>query len=307
MLHVYSDEQEFNDAPTEVKLEKEEYTVEVGKTDQIVYHLVPDPVDPDLYVSVDYVLDSEDIIELESSCLSFIGLKEGKVTATIILENYQTEEKFTKTVTINVKAKSNPKPNRRSSGSSSSSKKQTKGTIWSNVDDWAIEEMTKAEELGLIPETFKGKDFTESISRKDFAAVAVKLYEAITGKKTEAIYSNPFKDTNDNYVLLAYCLGITKGTSETTFSPEKDITREQMATMVARTLEKAGIDVKIDLDSVLKFADDDLMHTWGRPPIYFMSSKDIIKGVGDNKFNPLGEAKVEEALAIALRCKAKGV
>jgi len=50
-----------------------------------------------------------------------------------------------------------------------------------------------------------------------------------------------------------------------------------------------------------------LMHTWGRPPIYFMSSKDIIKGVGENKFNPLGEAKVEEALAIALRCKAKGV
>ena len=44
------------------------------------------------------------------------------------------------------------------------------------------------------------------------------------------------------------------------------------------------------------------MHDWGRPSVYSMASKEIIKGVGDNKFNPLGEAKVEEALAIALRC-----
>ena len=33
-----------------------------------------------------------------------------------------------------------------------------------------------------------------------------------------------------------------------------------------------------------------------------MSEKGIVKGVGDNKFNPLGNAKVEEALAISLRC-----
>ena len=57
--------------------------------------------------------------------------------------------------------------------------KTTKVSSLENVDDWAKEEMTKAEEKGLIPETFAKKDATKTISRTDFAAVAVKLYEAI--------------------------------------------------------------------------------------------------------------------------------
>ena len=44
------------------------------------------------------------------------------------------------------------------------------------------------------------------------------------------------------------------------------------------------------------------MHDWGRHSIYAMAKEEIVKGVGDNKFNPLGNAKVEEALAISLRC-----
>ena len=58
----------------------------------------------------------------------------------------------------------------------------------------------------------------------------------------------------------------------------------------------------IDLENVTRFADDDKMHNWSRPSIYAMTKKEIIKGIGDNKYDPLGVAKVEEALAISLRC-----
>ncbi len=75
-----------------------------------------------------------------------------------------------------------------------------------------------------------------------------------------------------------------------------------MATMIDRALIKAKIDTSIDLNGTLKFADDDEMNDWGRPSIYFMASKGIIKGIGDNKFNPTGTATIEEALAIVLRC-----
>ena len=37
------------------------------------------------------------------------------------------------------------------------------------------------------------------------------------------------------------------------------------------------------------------------PSVYFMANSEIIKGVGDNRFNGLGNAKVEEAIAVALR------
>ena len=177
-----------------------------------------------------------------------------------------------------------------------------KEPIWEKADDWAEEEMEKADEIGLIPETFAKKDFTKKIDRTDFVAVAVKLYEAISGKKAETLPSNPFADTDNEYVSKAYALGITKGTSETTFSPDAEITREEMSAMLTRALEKAGIDITIDTETTDKFDDDTDIHDWGRTSIYFMSSKEIIKGIGDNKMNPLGNAKIEEAIAIALRC-----
>lgn len=177
----------------------------------------------------------------------------------------------------------------------------SKDVIWTNKDDWAKEELNKAEQKGLIPETFVSMDATSAITRKDFAAVAVKLYEAISGKKAEPVANNPFTDTNDEYVLKAYALGITLGTSETTFTQNAEITREQMATMLTRALNKAGIKVTVDLENITKFADDNELHDWGRPSVYFMSGKEIIKGIGENKFNGLGNAKMEEAIAVALR------
>ena len=173
--------------------------------------------------------------------------------------------------------------------------------IWKIADEWAEEELKAAEEKELIPETLDNKDFTNKIDRTDFAAVAVKLYENLSGKKAEPINPNPFTDTNDEYVLKAYALGITNGTSETTFTPGAEITREQMATMLARAIKAAGIDITIDLENIELFADDEDMHEWGREAIYFMAQYGIIKGVGDNKFNALGNAKIEEAILISLR------
>ena len=188
-----------------------------------------------------------------------------------------------------------------SGGGGLSSSKAEEETFWSKADDWAVAELKKAEKKGLIPETFKNKDFTRPITRKEFAAVAVKLYEAITKTKATPVQDNPFTDTNDEEVLKAYALGITIGTSDTTFTPNIEITREQMATMLTRALNKAEIDVTVDLNNIVLFDDDNDLSDWGRLSVYFMARKQIIKGVGDNKFNGLGNAKIEESLAIVLR------
>lgn len=302
ILHVCGENQEFVHNTTEVNFKKDEFTIEVGDTDQIIYHVLPEPVDS--YIYADYELNNQGIIEFNSTTLSFIGLKEGKVTISLKVVNSDDDNyaEFEKDIIVNVKAKSSSKP--KTGGRSSSKKETTKETIWSMVDDWALNEMEKAEKLVLIPEIFKGKDFTSQISRQDFTAIAVKLYESISDKKAILTDNNPFKDTKDEYVLKAYNLGITLGVSETEFG-NSQITREQMATMIDRALKKAEINITLDLENVTKFADDNEMHDWGRPGVYAMVKEEIIKGVGDNKFNPLGEAKIEEAIAIALRCVEK--
>ena len=172
---------------------------------------------------------------------------------------------------------------------------------WSSASTWALDELAKANERGLIPETFDKKDYTKSIDRKDFAAVAVKLYEAITNTVTEKVTENPFTDTTDDYVLKAFKLGITQGTSANTFSPDSQITREQMATMLTRALDKAGIATKVNLDEVTTFADDVDMSNWARESVYFMSHNEIIKGIGDNKFGAKNNSTLEQSILIASR------
>ena len=177
---------------------------------------------------------------------------------------------------------------------------------WSNASDWAKPELEKASADNLIPDMLNGKDFTSNITRREFAATCVKLYEKLSGKKGEKATTNPFTDTDDAEVLKAYNLGITNGTSETTFSPEELITREQMATMMTRALNKSGIDTTINVNAVYnKFADHDEISTWALDSVYFMSARGVIKGVGENKFNVRGNATREQALAISTRSVAE--
>ncbi len=161
--------------------------------------------------------------------------------------------------------------------------------------DWAKEELAKAQ--AVIPESLKTADLTKNITRAEFAAVAVKAYEALKGTKAEPVATNPFKDTNDTEVLKAFNIGITTGTSETTFEPAALLNREQAATMLTRAYSKE----KVEFEKPATFADDAQIDDWAQDSVYFMASKGIINGVGDNKFAPDDNCSREQAIIIAAR------
>jgi len=66
--------------------------------------------------------------------------------------------------------------------------------------------LSKANELGLIPASLKDKDLTKPITRAEFAAVAVKVYENLTGEKTTPAAVNPLTDTSDVEVPMCRCI-----------------------------------------------------------------------------------------------------
>ena len=89
--------------------------------------------------------------------------------------------------------------------------------FYKNASGWAKSELQKAYDLGLIPDILKGADMTKPITREEFAELGVLLYEKVTGKKSNPVSPNPFTDTANPQVLKAYNIGITSGTSQTTF------------------------------------------------------------------------------------------
>ncbi len=175
---------------------------------------------------------------------------------------------------------------------------------WGKASPWAEEELKKADDLGLIPESLRGGDLTRPITRAEFAAVSVKVYEALSGTKAIPAVNNPFTDTKDVEVLKAYNLGITAGTADDKFSPGVLLNREQMATMLTRVFKKvalAGWTLQTDSQFALPyekpavFADDDKISDWAKDSVYFMAANAIINGTGNNRFSPRATTPAEEA------------
>lgn len=184
--------------------------------------------------------------------------------------------------------------------------------VWSDSSVWADPELEEAYEKGLIPDVLIGEDLTKPITRGEFAAVAVKLYEAMTGNRTIIAMDAGFTDIDDCaerlYILKAYNYQIVNGISATAYAPDQLLTREQMATMLTRVVKKATWpsytiaadgDFALDYSGVTKFKDDSLISAYAYGSVYFMVKNGIINGMGNGCFAPRNTTDEQSAIHYA--------
>ncbi|NTV90682.1 MAG: S-layer homology domain-containing protein, partial [Clostridiales bacterium] len=98
---------------------------------------------------------------------------------------------------------------------------------YSGASAWAVPELDKAQEYGLITDGISG-NLSGIVSREEFAEITVKLYEAYSGKAS-GTGSVSFSDTTNPEILKAASLGLVNGIGGGMFGPDRNITREQMA------------------------------------------------------------------------------
>lgn len=166
------------------------------------------------------------------------------------------------------------------------------------VDGWAKDQVNEAIASGLVAAGL-GEDYRVKITRAQFAATTVKLYEAMSGEKVPAAAENPFTDTSDPVILQAAELGFVYGITDDTFAPGSLVTREQAAAMLSRVYTKLG--GEIPQVTATSFTDDGGISSYAKSSVAFMAEKGIVSGKGENRFDPGGSASVQEALSIALR------
>lgn len=176
------------------------------------------------------------------------------------------------------------------------------GESWSRCSGWAEDQMRRAAQLGLIPQALEYRNLREDISRAEFAAVAVALYEKLSGKEAQNyMTSSPFSDTEDREVLKAYCLGVVNGVGNGKFDPDSTLTRQQAVTMLGRVyglvrLGEVSDGSGLNTGAAPLFADDGQIASYARDYIYFFVSAGMINGVGGNQFAPTQTMKRQEAL-----------
>lgn len=172
---------------------------------------------------------------------------------------------------------------------------------------WAKQEIQDAITSGLIPYGLTNS-YQKSLTRQEFSAMAVQLYEVLTDREPPAPGTNPFKDTGSAEVLQAYALGIVKGTSATTFSPKATITREQIALMLYNTLAKAGFKEQLAMDAAEEkppvFADAKQLAAWSREAVGLLSANGVMKGDGSGaslRFLPKATTTREQSIVLVYR------
>jgi hypothetical protein len=161
---------------------------------------------------------------------------------------------------------------------------------------WAVRYVNEAAELGLVPQNLQSA-YTQATTRAEFTALAVALYEAVTGREITGRVT--FNDTNDvNVEKMAY-LGVVMGVGNDRFDPNAQLTREQAAVMIYRlTVNITGRPLPRISPS---FADNANISPWAVSAVGQMQFGGIMGGVGNNQFAPQGDYTREQSITTILR------
>lgn len=165
---------------------------------------------------------------------------------------------------------------------------------------WAADAKEYLHTYQLIPsELFS--EYTTPIKRDEFAAVLIGIYnEACQNYYDFRDETNPFIDTVSNKysteIKKANIMGIIQGTSANTYSPDRNITREDTATLIYRFIKLMYPQEDAVFNKVI--ADKDKISAYALPSIEFCMNTQIMNGTGNDMFSPKGLLTRQEAMVL---------
>jgi hypothetical protein len=159
---------------------------------------------------------------------------------------------------------------------------------------WAektIEELVASGAVSGYPDgTFQPN---KTITRAEFSTILVKAFNLET--KTGKVFNDTAGHWAKDNIATAQAHGIVSGYSDTTFGPNDNITREQMAVMIVKA-------AKLSESATGKtFADSSQISTWAQKAVATASENQIINGYPDNTFKPKASATRAEAATVIVK------
>lgn len=171
-----------------------------------------------------------------------------------------------------------------------------------DLSGWAISEYQAANAAGLCSYAVVSNNMTDNITRQEFCELAVNLYKKLTNEQLVEPAGSPFTDTDNKAVKQAYVYGLVSGTSDTTFTPDRLVTREEMAKMLVGVLTSSESDFYLsdgESDSYVinEFEDGDSVSSWAKSAVITSLNYSLMNGVTSDYLAPTGATTREQAIA----------
>ena len=161
--------------------------------------------------------------------------------------------------------------------------------------DWFYDDVMAAASAGIVKGQGDGIFAPKaSVTRRDFAIMLCR----VLGVDVEGTAVSPFVDVNeDDYgiVAIAYCAahGIVNGYEDTTFQPNKTITRQEAAKMISAAMGVSNISDEL-------YTDDAKIADWASDYVYMAKAAGLMKGDTDGSFRPNDQITRAEAATIMM-------
>lgn len=159
---------------------------------------------------------------------------------------------------------------------------------------WAAGQLSQAAVAGIVPDSFESR-YTQAATRAEFCALAVRLYEKVTGETITQRAT--FSDTTDFNVQKMAGLGVVNGVGNGNFDPGGTLTREQAATILARLAEAMGHPLP---QAAPSFSDSAAISSWAAAGVGQVQAAGIMAGDG-SAFTPQSAYTREQCILTALR------
>lgn len=178
---------------------------------------------------------------------------------------------------------------------------QFKDVTRSNVGTWAADAVDFAYHFGLVSGVSKTEFAPNSPMTR--AQLVTVLYRA-AGSPSVTVSTN-FEDLDvGSYyysaVVWANVNGIVNGTSDTTFSPDSRLTRQQLAAILYRYARAFGGDTSY-IGNLSHFTDRHQVDSYATTPMIWAVSHEIISGTSDTTLSPLSTATRAQVVVILHR------
>ena len=150
-------------------------------------------------------------------------------------------------------------------------------------NDWYFEYVTELAEKGIVSGNGNGGFApNDNVTREQFLKMIIEATD-IEANESENTFADVADDWYKTYVLTAKNLGIVNGVTDTMFGIGQKITRQDMAVMITRTIEKLGI--TIEEKEVDAFADNHKVTDYATEAVEYMKSIGLIEGY-NNEYRP---------------------
>ncbi|WJH30879.1 S-layer homology domain-containing protein [Paenibacillus sp. CC-CFT742] len=172
------------------------------------------------------------------------------------------------------------------------------GVILKDIGNhWAAAAIEQAISRGIVNGYADGNFRPNaSATRAEFAVMLARAFELPASSKALT-----FKDADkipawaQSFIAQAVEQGIISGYTDETFRASGNVSRVEMTVMLVRALG-----LPIESNATLSFTDANRVPAWAVPYIAAAYEAGLIKGTGNNRFNPLANATRAEVVTLLM-------